>query len=313
MKARTKLRIPACILIAALACAGVWAEDAVYLVQKGDTLFGIAKANGLVLQELLDANRLSAKAAIKVGQKLILPGKGSPKDSEKPLPDKKVETLVNYQVKKGDTLYGIARQTGLDLKTLLKLNNLGEKANITVGQILKVPAGAPLVASATAKPTATVPAKTPAASASPDPVTSPVTDPNASQSVDMAENTAQATEGTLLKTKPYTAGAKLSWPHPGERLLVDGKLPGLLIRAAKGDLVKSIADGKVVYSGPHSTLGHIVFVQSASGFIYIYGGNEGSALKVGVAVNSGDALGLVGLTRGCVEPEIYCGRWKEGA
>ena len=129
----------------------------------------------------------------------------------------------------------------------------------------------------------------------------------------MAKNTAQASEGTWLSTKPYSLGAKLSWPHPGERLSVDGKLPGLLIKAAKGDEVKSISSGKVIYSNPHATFGYVVMVLGDNGFTYLYGGNDSSSLRMGDSVKTGDSIGQVGETPGFPVPQIYFSTWKDGA
>ncbi len=275
---------------------GVNAQDLEHVVQKGETLFGIAKTNGLILQEILDSNHLGANATIKVGQKLILPGKGKV-ETVKPT-EGKTPDFDKYTVQKGDTLYGLARQTGLALKAFLKINQLTEKSVLHFGQVVLVPHKLE---------TGTTPNYSPLPSPSATP------SPSASQSVDMKENTDQASEGTLLKTKPYVGKANLTWPHPGERLLVDGKLPGLLIKAVKGDPIKSVNTGKVVYSGPHSTLGHIVFIQSANGFMYIYGGNDGSALRTGDSVKIGDVIGLVGATPGFAEPEVYFSTWKDGS
>ena len=46
------------------------AQTASYIVQKGDTLYGIARKNGMKVPELLALNNLDNNAVIKVGQKL---------------------------------------------------------------------------------------------------------------------------------------------------------------------------------------------------------------------------------------------------
>ena len=50
------------------------ASSAVYEVQKGDTLYGIARKYGIKLPELLAMNNLDTNATIKIGQKLTVPG-----------------------------------------------------------------------------------------------------------------------------------------------------------------------------------------------------------------------------------------------
>lgn len=44
-----------------------------YTVQKGDTLYGIARKNGIKLPELLALNNIDTSATIKVGQKILVP------------------------------------------------------------------------------------------------------------------------------------------------------------------------------------------------------------------------------------------------
>lgn len=49
-------------------------SSAVYEVQKGDTLYGIARKYGIKLPELMAMNNLDNNATIKIGQKLNVPG-----------------------------------------------------------------------------------------------------------------------------------------------------------------------------------------------------------------------------------------------
>lgn len=44
-----------------------------YIVQKGDTLYGIARKNNIKLPELLSINNIDTTATIRVGQKLLIP------------------------------------------------------------------------------------------------------------------------------------------------------------------------------------------------------------------------------------------------
>ena len=48
-------------------------KTASYIIQKGDTLYGIAKKYGIKLSELLSLNNLDNSATIKVGQKILVP------------------------------------------------------------------------------------------------------------------------------------------------------------------------------------------------------------------------------------------------
>lgn len=66
-------------------------KTVVYTVQKGDTLYRIARNNGLTVPELLAINNLDSSAVIKVGQKLKVKASSSPTNSK---PTVNTETVV---------------------------------------------------------------------------------------------------------------------------------------------------------------------------------------------------------------------------
>ena len=57
-------------------------KTVVYTVQKGDTLYRIARNNGLTVPELLAINNMDSSAVIKVGQKLNVKAASSPTNSK---------------------------------------------------------------------------------------------------------------------------------------------------------------------------------------------------------------------------------------
>lgn len=60
-------------------------EAGVHIVAKGETVYAIAKANGLTWKQIKDANHLSDDMKLKLGQKLIIPAK-NPEAMYKPTP-----------------------------------------------------------------------------------------------------------------------------------------------------------------------------------------------------------------------------------
>ena len=98
-----------------------------YTVQKGDSLWSIAKKFNVGVSELKSANSLKDNL-IRIGQTLIIPG-FAPSD----------QTNVTYIVQKGDTLYSIANSNNTTIDELVNLNDLVTN-NIYPGQILKIPA-----------------------------------------------------------------------------------------------------------------------------------------------------------------------------
>lgn len=97
-----------------------------YIVQKGDSLWSIAKRFNVGVSELKSANNLSSNL-ISVGQQLVIPGVAP---SE--------QTNVTYVVQKGDSLWSIANANNTTVDELANLNDLVSN-NIYVGQILQIP------------------------------------------------------------------------------------------------------------------------------------------------------------------------------
>ena len=84
----------------------------IYIVQKGDSLYSIAKRFNVGLSELKEINNLTSNL-ISVGQELTIPGV-APSD----------QTNITYIVQKGDTLYSIANAYNISLDELVDLNDL---------------------------------------------------------------------------------------------------------------------------------------------------------------------------------------------
>lgn len=104
--------------------------EGTYIVKSGDTLWSIARKNGLTVDELKRINNLTNNS-LSIGQVL--------KIKEPVVPN----TSDTYVVKKGDTLYGIANLYNLTVDELKRLNNLTTN-NLSVGQVLKVKNNIPI-------------------------------------------------------------------------------------------------------------------------------------------------------------------------
>ncbi len=105
-------------------------------VKKGETLSLIAKRYRTKVSRIVRANNIRKKHFIRVGQKLKVPLRGSTgrkvyASAEKLLPGKK------YKIKKGDSLWLIARKFKTNTKKLQRINNL-TTTRLRVGEVLKV-------------------------------------------------------------------------------------------------------------------------------------------------------------------------------
>ena len=101
-------------------------DDNIYIVKKGDTLYGIANKYGISVDELKAINNLTSNN-LSVGQVLQIP-----EIIEEDVPNENI-----YIVKSGDTLYSIANKYGMSVQELKDLNKLTNNT-LSIGQQLVV-------------------------------------------------------------------------------------------------------------------------------------------------------------------------------
>ena len=93
-----------------------------YLIKPGDNLGRIARRHGITVKALMQANHLK-NHRIRAGAHLMIPlSAGSTLATLGPTPN--ARQRVHYQVRKGDSLYAIARQFGVKITDLKKWNQL---------------------------------------------------------------------------------------------------------------------------------------------------------------------------------------------
>lgn len=101
-----------------------------YIVKKGDSLYSIARVYKTTVQEIQKLNNLKSNA-LSIGQVLKIP-ENYVNDASAVLP-----TYINYTVKKGDSLYSIAKKYGITTDTIIKDNALKNNL-LSIGQNLKI-------------------------------------------------------------------------------------------------------------------------------------------------------------------------------
>ena len=107
---------------------GIKTGNNYYTVQKGDSLWSIAKKFNTTVNELKNINNLTSNT-LSIGQTLVLPTK-----TATPTPS----GTNTYIVKSGDSLYKIANQYNTTVNELKQLNNLSSNL-LSIGQVLKIP------------------------------------------------------------------------------------------------------------------------------------------------------------------------------
>lgn len=98
----------------------------IYIVEKGDTIESIGRKYNIPVIEIIEANNLTSPYLLKEGQSLTIPTG--------------LYNIFNYyKVKKGDSLYEIAKANNLSVDLLSQVNGLEKDEYIYEGQTLLVP------------------------------------------------------------------------------------------------------------------------------------------------------------------------------
>jgi murein DD-endopeptidase MepM/ murein hydrolase activator NlpD len=180
---------------------------------------------------------------------------------------------VVHVVKKGETLYRIARAYGLSAEDLAEVNGVRDPRALEVGDELFVP-GATRVAE--------VP---PAAGPEPEP----------------APRVAPAPPGPA---------PRLAWPLKGVVYSKFGPRQGqhhdgIDIAAPSGTLVHAAAAGRVVYAGEQSGYGSIVILRHAGGLLTVYAHASELLVREGEELAAGAPVARVGQSGRTTGPHLH--------
>lgn len=137
-KSSVRLPAPAAELVASRG-ANLKNEDAEisvcsFTLREGDSLKRIARSIGTTVDTLLAMNNLATASRVGEGDSLYLPVRARELGAMLQQQD------IYYAVRKGDTLYSIAKKRNLTVDELRDLNDLGRHARLHAGQSLLVTA-----------------------------------------------------------------------------------------------------------------------------------------------------------------------------
>jgi murein DD-endopeptidase MepM/ murein hydrolase activator NlpD len=181
---------------------------------------------------------------------------------------------ATHVVKKGETIYRIARTYGVEPRDLMEVNDLTDPRLLRPGMEIFVPGALrPL----------DVPPLPPGVVPEPDPVPSPV---------------------------PAPRDAMLRWPLHGVLYSRFGvrqgqRHDGIDISAPEGTPVLAAGGGVVVYTGRQSGYGAIVIVKHDGGLVTLYAHNSAVLVKEGERVEAGTPIARVGQSGRTTGPHLH--------
>jgi len=192
---------------------------------------------------------------------------------------------TEYIVKKGETLYSIAWRADLDIRTIANANNIHSPYHIYPGQKIKL-------ISKSVQPSNNKPSNKIRQSKKEIVVKKPVA-PNKKQ--EYGGNVSGNNIDLNQKIR------KWYWPIDGKVITAYSATKqgnkGINIAGNRGDLVKSAADGKVVYAGDALRgYGKLVIVKHNDDYLSAYAHNDHILVKEQQVVKAGEKIARMGDT-----------------
>lgn len=288
-------------------------KPALVTVLPGQTVYSIARANGLPLRSLIEENALKPPYLLRVGQTLRLP---------------QVDT---YIVVAGDTVSTIALRMNVDMRRLVVLNAIQPPYVIQVGQRLRLPgirvAGAalPKASSGPIPDRSASNVSVPAIMALPlpRPAFDRPTTTIATAPVPATKSPAAVT-AKAVRTSPPAAKPPANFrPPPRSKsaflVPVNGRVigrfgprkgglhnDGINIAAPIGAPIKAAENGIVAYAGAgFGGFGKLLLIKHADGWISAYGHAQKLLVARGAQVRRGQVIATVGKSGGVSRPQLH--------
>jgi lipoprotein NlpD len=238
------------------------------VVVKGDTLYSIAWETGNDVRDLASWNRIGPDYIIFPGQKLKVrePDAASTRSSKS---SRSLAGSSVYKVRKGDTLYSIARRASMSVAELAEINGIKSPYLLKPGQRLKLE-------------TSTRPEK------------------SSSRSTKTAARPAQSKNRVKPRASALQQG-RISWSWPVDtevrRSFGSGGIKGLEFRGRKGQTIQAAGAGKVVYQGDGLRgYGNLVIIKHNEDFLSAYAHCDSIVVAEGDMIKKGQKIATIGKT-----------------
>lgn len=294
----------------------------VALARRGDTVSSVAGRLGMSADELGRYNALQPTDLLREGEVLALPRRidGAPIIGSAPqsgaitggtIAPAPIEVTAiasgaldrvgstaaaaeqpgRHRVKRGETVYSVARTYGVSVKALADWNGLGADLDLREGQYLLIPTRS-AAAGQTAPGAVTAPG-----SRSPTPVPPSATQPLPAEKTTPAAVAPKETPKSpdLGKTRTASSSSKFMMPVEGKiiRPFTKGKSEGIDISAAAGTTVKAAGAGEVVALTKDTDQVPILVIRHEGNILSVYAGIAAPKVKKGDKVSKGQPIAVV--------------------
>ena len=114
-----------------------------YKIKRGDTFFSVARNFDTKVATILKLNKMKLNDSLIIGRKILVPAISAEKNQErnggKGRQNGEIKTSKIYTVKKGDTLFSLAKNNSITVDELRKMNNMRGSDALLCGQRIKLP------------------------------------------------------------------------------------------------------------------------------------------------------------------------------
>jgi lipoprotein NlpD len=283
-------------------------------VQRGESFELIARRYRVSVYDIARANRLNPNHRLVAGSALFIPGARAPVSSvpvvEQPRrvvsastnpPARPAAAPDTVTVRRGESLWAIAKRHGTTVAALAAANGLHQDAALEVSQVLRLPGGA--ATGGQGGTSTTGGARESAGESRGGAILGPASPPAP------PPRETRPPAGSSNPGRPSARG--FIWPAEGPvtreyENTTDSKHFGVDIAVPVGTPVRAARDGTVVYSSDSITAyGNMVIIEHDGGLASCYAFNERNAVRENQRVRRGDVVAYSGNDGNTAQPRVH--------
>lgn len=309
--------------VAEAPAAPVYKKAATVRVEPGMTLYSIAKANGMTVAQLADANNIPPPYTVSAGRVLKIPGRTTAQApaprmtqsqtasaTEAPATPVKTKASGTHTVASGETLFSLGRKYGVSPYAIADLNGLPRNTSLGIGQKVRIPGGgsSPVIAKSQkqAQPSEEVIADNDSSSGE------EAIGEQTAQNVPAAKPKPQPEPQQLADANPALGVGTMRWPVKGKVISAFGpknnglKNEGINIAVPEGTGIRAAESGVVAYAGNElKGYGNLVLIRHTGGWVTAYAHAKELFVKRGDTVKRGDVIAKAGQTGSVTSPQLH--------
>ncbi|HSV30725.1 MAG TPA: LysM peptidoglycan-binding domain-containing protein [Atribacteraceae bacterium] len=283
------------------------ASPTIHKVRSGESLWLISRIYGLSLRSIMEANSLNESSVLRVGMPLSIPVDAEEGTSAVSTSVQAGRESFTYTIEPGDSLWEISRKFGVNLQTLMSVNNLGNSSRLQINQILVIPGGqAPRqVADQTSREYEIY--RVTAGDSLWSVSRRFRVSLNQLMSVNGLSQNSTIRIGQTLRIPAYISGnygsrtERMAWPLNGRVSSPYGRRgtgfhTGIDIPSPAGTPIRAAMSGVVSFSGWMRGYGRTVIIDHPNGIQTLYAHNQVNLVSRGQRVNQGDSIARVGMS-----------------